>query len=480
MINVAGEGSTNLHGNVQNNFTNFAPRLGFAYHALKHTVVRAAYGRSFDLGSLGAVFGNSVTQNPPVFEFQQFLPQFPGQVVYDFRQPAPIIPVPAIANGQIDLAGVNNVAAIVVPTRVRVPTIDAWNVSVQHELNSSTTLELAYVANKATHIFPAESSNALKNASYNLNQATIQGYEDTTNPSVCQPGTGSGTASSPCTSLLSSRQPYYSRFGWTQLISYFGDNASSPYESLQVKLNKRFTHGFEFRAAYTWSKGEGYVEDYFNITPRVNYGPNDFDRTHAFTLSTLWDLPVGRGKPLLGSAGGFLNRLVGGWALNTISYAYSGLPFTPTYNASECAADVDTGPCRPNLVGPVHIIGNRNGYFTSVTGSCFDSPINSFSSPGPACGPWQRPARGTFGTASRNSLRGPDFFESELAVLKNVALTERFVLQFRFEATNLFNRVNLGLPNACVDCGSSTSGVIANLATFSNMRQLKFALKLQF
>jgi outer membrane receptor protein involved in Fe transport len=484
MINVAGEGSTNLHGNVRNNFTNFAPRLGFAYQALKHTVLRAAYGRSFDLGSLGAVFGNSVTQNPPVLEFQQFLAQFPGQVVFDLRQPAPIIAVPPIVNGQIDLAGVNNVAANVLPTRVRVPTIDAWNVSVQHEINSSTSLELAYVANKSTHIFPEESSNALKNASYNLNQATIQGFEDTTDPSICQPGSGSGTPASPCASLLSSRQPYYSRFGWTQGINYFGNEASSNYESLQVKLDKRFTHGFEFHAAYAWSKGLGYVEDYFAINPRVNYGPNDFDRTHAFTLSTLWDLPIGRGRPLLGSAGGALNHLVGGWALNTISYAYSGLPFTPTYNASECTADVDTGPCRPNLVGPVNITGNRNGYFTSVTGSCFagtsGSPSNSFSNPGPACGPWQRPARGTFGTASRNSLRAPGFLESELALLKNVTLTERFVMQFRAEVTNLFNKVNLGLPNGCVDCGSTTSGVIANLARNATMRQFKFALRLQF
>jgi outer membrane receptor protein involved in Fe transport len=480
MINVAGEGSTNVHGNVRNNFTNFAPRLGLAYHALKHTVLRAAYGRSFDLGSLGAVFGNSVTQNPPVLEFQQFLPQFPGQVVYDLRQPAPIIAVPPIVSGQIELAGVNNVAANVLPARVRVPTIDAWNVSVQHEINSSTSLELAYVANKSTHIFPEESSNALKNASYNLNQATIQGFEDTTDPSKCQPGSGSGTPASPCVSLLSSRQPYYSRFGWTQGINYFGNNASSNYESLQVKLDKRFTHGLEFHAAYAWSKGLGYVEDYFDINPRVNYGPNDFDRTHAFTLSTLWDLPIGRGRPILANTGGFLNHLVGGWALNTISYVYSGLPFSPTYNSSECAADVDTGPCRPNLVGPVHITGNRNDYFTSVTGSCFDSPINSFSAPGPACGPWQRPARGTFGTASRNSLRGPGFFESDLALLKNVTLTERFVTQFRAEVTNLFNKVNLGLPNGCVDCVSTTSGVIANLARNATMRQFRFALKLQF
>jgi hypothetical protein len=488
MINVAGYGGTNLHGNVRNDFADLAPRVGFAYQFLLHTVLRAAYGRSFDLGSLGAVFGDSVTQNPPVLDYDQFSASFPGQVVYNLAQPAPVIAIPPMVNGQINLVGVNNVAVNVVPNRIQVPTIDAWNVSLQHEFNSNTSLELAYVANKATHIFPEESSNGLKNASYNLNQATIQGYEDTTNPMICEPGSGAGTPSSPCVSLLSSRQPYFSKFGWTQGVNYFGDNASSTYESMQVKLDKRFTRGFAFDAAYTWSKGAGYVEDYFDINPRVNYGPNDFDRTHAFTLSTLWDLPVGHGRPLLGNSGSLLNRVVGGWSLNTISYVYSGLPFTPTYNTTECSADGDTGPCRPNLVGSVEITGNRNGYFTTVSGSCFagtsSNPTNSFSSPGPVCGPWQRPARGIFGSAGRNSLRGPDFFDTDLALLKNVAVTERYTLQFRGQVANLFNRVNLALPNACVDCppvgGLPTAGVISNLANGANMRQLQFALKLQF
>jgi hypothetical protein len=367
---------------------------------------------------------------------------------------------------------------------MRIPTIDAWNVSVQQELNSSTSLELAYVANKATNIFPGESPRSSKSASYNLNQATIQGFEETgdiNGQNLCQPNSmgvqPTPTPTDPCASLLSSRQPYYSRFGWTQQISYFGNNASSTYESLQVKLDKRVTRSFEFHAAYTWSKGLGYVQNYFAIDPRVNYGTSDFDRTHAFSLATLWELPVGRGKPLLGSAGGFLNRLVGGWELNTISYVYSGLPFTPTYSTTECAMDVDTGPCRPNLVGAVHISGNRNGYFTTVPSSL---PANSFFQPGLPDGPWQRPVRGTFGTAGRNSLRGPGFFNSDLAVLKNMMLTERFSLQFRAEVANVLNKVNLGLPNSCIDCGPATSAVITNLAPGATMRQFQFALKLQF
>jgi hypothetical protein len=495
LINVAGYGDTNLHGNVQNNFTNYAPRLGFAYRVLPHTALRAAYGRSFDLGSLGAVFGDTITQNPPVLANEQELPNYPGEEVFNLAQHAPTIAFSKV-NGPFSLPP--DISANVVPDRMRIPTIDAWNVSVQHELNSNTSLELAYVANKATRIFPGESANSSKNASYNLNQATIQGFE-TLDPTKCAPTAENPTNKDPklpCVSLLSSRQPF-SRFNWTQTINYFGNNASSSYESLQVKLEKRFTRGFEFRAAYTWSKGLGYIGDYYAVDPRVNYGPTDFDRTHAFTLSTLWDLPIGRGKPLFGNAGGWVNRAIGGWELNTVSYVYSGLPFTPTYSACPAGQDVDTGPCRPNLVGPVHVTGNRNDYFT--TSPTLLSAGKAMCSPDPDCeapntaivtkqgepsGSWQRPAPGTFGNVGPGSLRGPDFFDTDAALLKNLVLTERFALQFRAVVTNVFNWVNLGLPNACVDCqpidGNSTSGVIANLANGATMRQFEFALKVQF
>jgi hypothetical protein len=480
LINIAGV-ATNLQGNVRDNFTNFAPRLGLAYHVLPHTVVRAGYGRSFDLGSLGAVFGDTVTQNLPVLKYEQFLPDFPGQEVFDLRQAAPTITVPPAVNGQIPLP--NGVAANVLPGRIQIPTIDAWNVTVQQELNSKTSLELAYVANKGTHVFPFESSNASKTASYNVNQATIQGFIDTTDSSLCAPTAKDPTNNPPqplpCRSTLSSRQPYFSdlaKFGWTQQISFYGNNANDSYESLQVRLDKRISQGLELQAAYTWSKGLGYVQDYFDIDPRVNYGPNDFDRTHAFTLSSLWELPVGRGKLLFGNTGGWVNRVVGGWQLNTIAFAYSGLPFTPTYQPSECQTDVDTGPCRPNRVGFVNITGNRNGFFELTS-----NPLtNSLFAPGPTDGPWQRPAEGTFGTASRNSMRGPAFFNADVVLLKNVSLTERTALQFRALFTNVFNRVNLGLPNACVDCAQGVGGVITNLALNATMRQLEFALKLQF
>jgi hypothetical protein len=83
-----------------------------------------------------------------------------------------------------------------------------------------------------------------------------------------------------------------------------------------------------------------------------------------------------------------------------------------------------------------------------------------------------------------DSLRGPAFFDTDAALLKNLVLTERFALQFHAVVTNVFNWVNLGLPNACVDCppidGLPTSGLITDLAYGATMRQFQFALRVQF
>jgi hypothetical protein len=98
-------------------------------------------------------------------------------------------------------------------------------------------------------------------------------------------------------------------------------------------------------------------------------------------------------------------------------------------------------------------------------------------------GPWQEPAVGTFGDAARNSLRGPTYYETNAAILKDIPITERYLLQFRTDFLNVFNRVNLGLPSGCVDCsahGQQIGAVITTLAPSASQRQVEFALRLQF
>lgn len=468
MIGVAGDSCCSLSGNVQNSWDNFAPRLGIAYQLNNRTVMRVAYGRNFDSGT---TFGRDATLNPPVLINQALTQPIASPFhVFQFGQPDtnPIPPVtlPAISSSG-EFALPNNIIATAVPNRVRVPTLDQWNLTVQHELAANLSFELAYVGNKATHVIPSGTTGAAN--SINLNQPTIA------DSAACQ----TNATSAACLAGY----PFGNAFGWTQPITLDGGVASANYNALQAKVVKRFSQGYEFNVNYTWSKGIGYQADYFAQNPRLNRGVNIFDRAHTFVLYNVLDLPVGKGKSLLGGIGRTANYFVGGWSVNTITTWASGLPFSPTYAPTECTADRDTGPCRPNLVGAVHVTGDRDNYFTTTGGQTLASGPKDGSAPGETIGPWQRPAVGTFGTAGFNSLRGPSFFDTDLAVAKNIAFSERYSLQFRTDFLNVFNNVNLGNPSGCVDCNASgvqTGAIITTLAPNASQRQIEFSLHFQF
>ena len=123
----------------------------------------------------------------------------------------------------------------------------------------------------------------------------------------------------------------------------------------------------------------------------------------------------------------------------------------------------------------MHITGDRNNYFTTNS--------QPFTNAGGSPGPWARPAIGTFGNAAFNSLRGPSFFNTDLAVEKNVVVSERVSVQFRTDFLNVFNRVNLASPSGCVDCvtnGMSAGAVITSLAPNASQRQIEFSLRVEF
>ncbi|HZN10896.1 MAG TPA: hypothetical protein VFC61_04410, partial [Blastocatellia bacterium] len=230
----------------------------------------------------------------------------------------------------------------------------------------------------------------------------------------------------------------------------------------------RFSNGFSLLAHYTWSKAMNYDGSYFVHDAKLNYAPTDTDRTHTFVASTLWELPVGKGKRFLSDANRAVELLIGGWQLNQITTWSSGSPFSPSYR--DCDNDRDTGPCRPDLVGSVDTSGDRDRWYTTagVTGL----------TNGQTAGPWRRPLANNFGTAPRNSLRGPSYFNTDFSMFKNLNFTEHFRGQFRWEVFNLFNNVNLGQPVGCVDCGDS--GRITGLAPGATMRQMQFAVRIEF
>ena len=182
----------------------------------------------------------------------------------------------------------------------------------------------------------------------------------------------------------------------------------------------------------------------------MNYGPDDFNRKHVFSGSFVYELPFGRGKRFMGNAGRALNLIIGGFQLNTTTNWSSGLPWSASYN--ECsqirtrafAAHSWSGVWTRAWDTLIPSARLEVQVFPSYSGGTM--PLN-----GDTPGPFQRPQIAQFGSG-RNAFTGPSFFNSDMSLFKNFAITERVGAQFRFEAFNVFNHVNLGQPNNCIDC----------------------------
>ena len=496
--------SSNTSGFIKGNLTNFAPRLGVAYLINPTTVVRAGYGRSFDAGFAGDIFGIAATQNPPVTVHQDV------EGTFQLAKGPPSFNIPTSSIFSLADLGTANIGDPIqtpaIPpsgavlyallSRVRIPTVDSWNLTFQHELTSHLYFELAYVGNKGTHVF-AESNQG---TFYDLNQPSLQNLiVPAPGPKYpnCKGGAKgifTGKDGQFCLAVPGLRSFYQSPDFDPSLfeVRYFGNHANDNYNSLQAKLHKNFNRGYSFMAHYTWSKGLDYDANYFRVDPRPGYGPAGFDTRHRFVMTNIWDLPIGRGRPWLGGISPAADRFVGGWTISAITLWRSGLPFTPSYVQAACGKDTDPGdPCRPNLVGPVHISGTREQYFTTTGGHALTGTncnvrnfcgvdANNGGQPiaGTPIGPWERPGAGQIGNVGRNSFTGPGFFQSDVAVAKRIAMTERASLNFRADVFNVFNRVNLANPNACVDC--SDGGSISSLAPGGTQREFQFSLRVQF
>ena len=453
-IRVAGVGDTSLSGNVENSL-NFAPRLSVAYKATDKLVIRAGYGRSYDIGVFGSLFGHTVTQNLPVLAVQRLNAPSNFDRVFTLAVGPPAFTAffgldntpknggkqnsTLPSNGRFFLP--DGVFARAIPDKQRLPAVDAYNLTVQYQLTNTIAVEAAYVGNKGTHVFAGDGPQ------FDVNQPTLQGF---------------GTVP------RDQRRPLFNKFGWKQSIDFFCNCADDRYDSAQFKLTKRFSNDFAILAHYTLQRSLQDAQDYFIHDQALNRGVADWNRTHNFVFSQIWELPFGKGKRYLGGVSRQLDWLVGGWQINSNTTIQSGLPYNFCYDAGE---NIDTGPCRPNVNGDPKpkLSGGKYTYDTSV-----------FSNPG----------KGRFGNQERNALRGPGYWRTDASLFKKFKLTETKELEFRAESVNVFNHVNLGNPVSSIGSFDSsgklnanpTLGLIFTTAYFGAdpMRNFQFALKFKF
>jgi carboxypeptidase family protein/TonB-dependent receptor-like protein len=451
-ILTAGLGDTSLTGNV-NNSVNIAPRVSLAYTATDKVVIRAGYGRSYDIGVFGSLFGHSVTQNLPVLAAQRLNPAGNFDRVFTLAQGPPSLPAffgldaPPNQGGQPNTSMPSNgrfflpdgVQTFALPEKQRLPSVDAYNVTLQFQMTNSIALEAAYVGNKGTHVFAGDGPN------FNINQATLDGF---------------GTIE------RNQRRPFFNKFGWTQDIPFFCNCSDNRYDSLQTKVTKRFSNGYSILAHYTLQRALQDNGEYFIFDQNLNRGPADWDRRHSFVFSQVWELPFGKGKRYFGGVSRAADYMVGGWQFNSNTTIQSGLPFNVEYNAG---ANIDTGgdtSRRPNINGDPNF---------ELSGNVYTFDLSAFSDPGP----------GKFGNLRRNAFRGPGYWRTDASLFKKFKFTETKELEFRMESVNLFNNVNRGNPNSFIGDLNSPRESFGSITSTAYggadpQRNFQFALKFKF
>jgi len=453
---VGGVGNIDLAGNVENRM-NWAPRLGAAYQLNEKTVIRGGYGRSYDIGVFGSLFGHTVTQNLPVLAAQNITGPSQFSSVFNLAQgpPAPSTVQPG-ADGTF--AWPDGIKPLVVPRKQRPPAVDAWNVTVQRQLTDKMSIEVSYVGNYGAHMFAGD------NPDENLNQVALEGYLQGIPPNQRRPFFAGG--------ITPNVLGVGGNYGWTQTVQGYPNEAHNWYKALQTRFTRRFSDGWSTQVNYTLQRATNYDDEWWIYDPDLNKGPAGFDRTHNFTASTIYELPFGKDKRYGHDWNTATDALLGGWQLNTNLFILSGTPFNITYR--DAGQDRDTGS--GDLSGRPDLIGDTDGPQTQDEG--FNAaPIGS---PGSAFG---RPARGTFGNLGRNQVRGPGFWQLDASLFKSFAMGQGRRFEVRIEAVNLLNHVNLANPDGQIGVPGNdnpNAGRITDTAGNYNPRNFQFGFRFLF
>ena len=264
---------------------------------------------------------------------------------------------------------------------------------------------------------------------------------------------------------------------------YVTNQSFSSYNALLTTLHKKYSNGLQFDLNYTYSHSidnasvgansffTDFVCDITNL--RVCKGDSDFDLRHAINMIGIYELPFGRGKTFGGAVSGFVNQIIGGWSISGIEDWHTGFAFRTGSNAFP----IGFATVAPGIFnGDTHAI--RAGIHTDPNNG---NAVQFFADPAAAIGSFSGPLGLQMG--SRNNLHGPHFSNTDLALIKNFKLNERFHLEFHAEAFNAFNHPSFALPlNGAGGVADftlpSSFGVITSTA--SSPRQMQFALRLEF
>ena len=466
IIPVSATGSPGL---VSPDLNNFAPRVGLAYKAANRLVLRGGYGIFYGGQENGPFSNPSPGFNPPFFVTQSFtMPCTEGIANLAGAGVECSIPgLNVLANGfpANALVDPNTPILYSIDPKIRTPYNQQWHLGFQYELPSDTILDISYAGSRGSNLFNF----------YNGNQALPA--TDPQFASLCnQPNADPPVTPASCPTAP--RRPFPAV---DTSIALFRSDGFSNYNSLQVRLEKQFSHGLQFQASYTYSHsldnassaslGSANQGDFRLATdPKAEYGNSDFDVRHRFVFSYIYELPFGKEKLFGKNASGFTNQLIGGWQIAGIVTASTGNWYTPTDISSNLSTS-DCGGTVSNCIRP-NVIANPNSK-PCIPGTAFNT-----------CAFASNAVLGQFGDAGRNIILGPGFQNWDLSIFKTFPIREEKRVEFRAEFFNAWNHANPEFTNP--DTVAENTGTEFGSTSYGYTgytrppRRIQFALKFYF
>lgn len=393
-----------IDGVYESNVKNFQPRLGLAWDPFRDgkTSVRAAYAIMTEQPLVNAV--QNTAANPP------------------FAIPLTVSGTVKLDRA-IDVAGAAGLAPFTIDHGYENSYVQSWNLNVQRELINNLAIMVGYFGSKGTNLRISRNINQFVNG--------VRPFARLAASSPILPGTALGN------------------------ITQVEGTGNSSYNALWSSVTHRFSSGLQITGSYTWSKSLDYnslsspptvvtIQNSYDL--RNDRGLSDFDATHRFVTSGLYELPF-KG-----------NQIKEGWQLGLIVQMQTGNPLNIITSNSTITGVANT--VRPNVLGPVTEVGQVDRWFDTS----------------------QFVAVNRFGSLGRNVIIGPGFSNVDFSLFKTFKLDESRSIQFRFEAFDLFNQANFGQPGRVV--GAQTFARITNTrfptGDSGSSRQLQFVLKFSY
>jgi hypothetical protein len=379
-------GLTRSRNIVNPDRNNWAPRVGFAYRPLTGTVWRGGYGIFYDTVEYNEyVFP---VLNPPFQKTAAAVGSVSSPVALDSLFPIAATPQPVPGS----------IVSLTLTPNSRTPYVQQWNLDFERELVGHSVFELGYLGSEASKL--------------HYRRQAAQGILNDPGPNA--------TITVPYSNFL--------------VILEDTTGASSNYNALVARFEKKFDKGYSLLTHYTFSKSMGTSSAASNLgttgnfaqnawDQRADYGELAYDVTHNFVLSGIWDLPFGIGSSYANHVSNLANLLVSGWQLSGIYQAHSGFPFQ--IGAVSVSGTVSENP-------RADVVGNPR------TKDPVD-PTRAFNRYA-----FAQPAPNTFGNSRIDAVRGKGLSNTDISLFKVTHLNERLAIELRADAYNIFNNAQIG------------------------------------